>query len=138
MARFKEKEKEKDITVLGEKTKFSGTISFTEELHIAGAFSGSIDAQGALVVRKGSVCDVDFARAASIVVEGSIRGDLTAGDRVEMKTGSKVTGNVTTSRLRIADGVLFEGSVEMIRTANQDIDLFSVRSDSLKNQLAGE
>jgi cytoskeletal protein CcmA (bactofilin family) len=134
MARFNEKEKERNVTVFGEKTKFNGTLRFTDELHIEGSFTGTIDAQGALVLKKGSTCQADFVRAASIVVEGSVQGDLTAGDRIEMKTGSSVRGNITASKLRIADGVSFEGSVEMIRSGS-DIDLFSTRSDTLKSQI---
>ncbi len=134
MARFNEKEKERNVTVFGEKTKFNGTLHFTDELHIEGSFTGTIDAQGALVLKKGSTCQADFVRAASIVVEGSVQGDLTAGDRIEMKTGSSVRGNITASKLRIADGVSFEGSVEMIRSGS-DIDLFSTRSDTLKSQI---
>jgi len=51
-----------------------------------------------------------------------------------MRTGSIVRGNITASRLRIADGVSFEGAVEMIRN-NTEIDLFSTRADVLKDQI---
>jgi cytoskeletal protein CcmA (bactofilin family) len=134
MARTIEEEKERTITVFGEKTRFRGVLRFTEELHIAGSFDGTIDAQGALVVRKGASCSTDYIKAASIIVEGRIHGDMTAGDRIEMRSGSFVQGNITTSRLRIADGVSFEGSVDMIRP-NAEIDLFSTRPEILKNQL---
>ena len=134
MKRYQDKEKETDVTVFGEKTKFRGTLKFTEELHIAGFFEGTIDAQGSLVIKKGAEVKTDRVKAASIVVEGAISGDLTAGDRIEMKVGSSVKGNVSASRLRIADGVSFEGSVEMIRPT-ADIDLFSTRADALKDAL---
>lgn len=137
MARFTEKDKEPDITVFGEKTKFKGFLRFTEELHIAGTFDGTIDAQGSLVIKKGANCVVDYIKAASIILDGSVQGNLTAGDRIEMRSGSVVRGNVCASRLKIADNVSFEGSVEMIRT-NADIDLFSTRSEVLKNQLRME
>lgn len=135
MARFTEKEKERDVTVLGEKTKFKGVLRFTEELHIAGIFEGTIDSQGTLLVRKGAVCNADYIRAASIDIEGSVQGDLNAGDKVEMRTGSSIRGNVSASRLRIADGVSFEGSVEMIRGQASEIDLFSTRTEALKTRL---
>jgi cytoskeletal protein CcmA (bactofilin family) len=137
MARFSEKEKEHDVTIFGEKTKFNGILRFTEELQIAGSFEGTIDAQGALLIRKGASCKAEFVKAASIIVEGSVSGPLTAGDRIEMRTGSTVKGDITASRLRIADGVTFEGSVEMIRS-NPDIDLFSTRNDVLKEQIRAE
>jgi Integral membrane protein CcmA involved in cell shape determination len=137
MAHFSEKDKERDVTVFGEKTRFHGTLRFSEELHIAGSFNGTIDAQGALVIKKTATCNADYIKAASIVVDGSVQGDMTAGDRIEMRSGSSVRGNLTTSRLRIADGVTFEGNVEMIRP-NSDIDLFSTRSDVLKEQLRAD
>lgn len=134
MARYKEKPKERDLTVLGDKTRFNGVLKFTEDLHIAGKFEGTIEAEGNLFVRKGASCTADHIRAASIVVEGSVQGNLTAGDRVDMHSGSSVRGNVTASRLKIADGVNFEGTVEMIRANDEGIDLFSARSDILKEQ----
>lgn len=137
MARFTEKEKEREVTVFGEKTRFRGALKFSEELHIAGSFEGTIDATGALVIRKGAKCSADRVKAASIIVDGVVNGPMTAGDRIEMRSGSVVHGNVTASRLRIADGVTFDGSVEMIRN-NGDIDLFSTRSDVLKQQLRSE
>lgn len=138
MARYKEKVKERDLTVLGEKTKFNGVLKFTEDLHIAGRFEGTIDAEGSLFVRKGATCSADYVRAASIVVEGVIHGDLTAGDRVDMHAGSSVRGNVTASRLKISDGVNFEGAVEMIRVSDGGVDLFSSRAEILKAQLSRE
>jgi cytoskeletal protein CcmA (bactofilin family) len=137
MARFSEKEKERDVTVFGEKTKFNGVLKFTEELHIAGSFDGAIDAQGILVVRKGATCNTKYIKAASIIVDGVVNGPMTAGDRIEMRSGSAVHGDVAASRLRIADGVAFDGSVEMIR-ANSEIDLFSTRTDVLKEQISSE
>lgn len=67
-------------------------------------------------------------------MEGTVAGDLSATDRIEMKTGSTVKGNLSASRLRIADGVSFEGSVEMV-TSKDPIDIFTMRSDLLKQRL---
>jgi cytoskeletal protein CcmA (bactofilin family) len=51
-----------------------------------------------------------------------------------MKTGSTVKGNVSALRLRIADGVSFEGSVEMV-TTDDPVDIFTMRTDLLKTRL---
>ena len=134
MARLRD-EKEHSLTVLGEKTSFKGVLKFSDELHIAGKFEGAITAKGTLVIKKKAQCVVDYISAASIVVEGSVHGNMTAGDRIELRTGCSVAGNMTTSRLRIADGVSFEGDVEMIRT-NSDIDLFSSRPEILKKSVS--
>ena len=51
-----------------------------------------------------------------------------------MCSGSKVKGNVTTARLRIADNVDFEGQVTML-DKEPSVDLFSVASDEFKQSL---
>lgn len=137
MARYSDKGKEKIITVLGKNTHFDGLIKFTEELHIEGTFNGSIDAEGNLRIKKNASCTADHIKAASIIVEGSVESDMSAGDKIDIKTGSVVKGNLLSSRLRIADGVSFEGSVEMIRS-DTSFDIFETNAENLKKQLSGE
>jgi cytoskeletal protein CcmA (bactofilin family) len=53
-----------------------------------------------------------------VVVGGVVHGDIEATERLEMLPSAKVYGNVRTTRLRIADGVVFEGRCEMIRDSS--------------------
>ncbi|MDR1748258.1 MAG: polymer-forming cytoskeletal protein, partial [Spirochaetaceae bacterium] len=94
MARGYEKEKEKNTTVFGRETVFQGVLEFTDNLVITGHFEGTIHARGALVIVKSAVCKVDQIQAASITIEGKVTGNLEATDRVEMKSGSEIHGNV--------------------------------------------
>jgi cytoskeletal protein CcmA (bactofilin family) len=84
-------------------------------LKIDGNFEGEIDATGFLMIAEGAVVKARKIRASSIVIGGEVRGDLEAADKLEMLPTAKVHGNVRTSKLRIADGVIFEGKCEMIR-----------------------
>ena len=102
-------------TVLGAMTSFSGTLKFDSSLMIRGHFDGDIDAKGALYIDEGAMVNVGRIRAMSIIVAGSVRGDLEAVDKVEFRSSAQVRGNVKTAKLRIADGVLFEGRCEMVR-----------------------
>lgn len=72
--------------------------------------------------------------ANSIIISGTVTGNIEAKERVEMCSGSKVKGNVTTARLRIADNVDFEGQVTML-DKEPSVDLFSVASDEFKQSL---
>jgi len=102
-------------TVLGAATSFSGTLRFDSSLMIRGNFEGDIDAKGALYIDEGATVNVGRIKAMSIVVAGSVRGDLEAVDKVEFRSSAQVRGNVRTAKLRIADGVLFEGRCEMVK-----------------------
>lgn len=129
-------DKEKKLTVLGKETVFGGFLKFTEDLHIQGSFSGAIDAQGFLLIEKTAECRVQYIRAASIIVEGTVYGSLTAADKIEMKSGSIVHGDVRAARIKIADGVSFEGTVQMIRdNAGGEGNLFSMHPEQFKQKL---
>jgi cytoskeletal protein CcmA (bactofilin family) len=102
-------------TTLGAETSFSGTLRFKDSLRIRGKFQGEIDATGRLYIDSEAVVDAKTIRATSVVVGGTVHGDIEAADRIEMLPSAKVYGNVRTARLRISDGVIFEGACEMIR-----------------------
>lgn len=102
-------------TTLGAETSFKGTLSFRDSLRIRGNFEGDIDATGRLYIDGDATVSAGHIVATSVVIGGTVRGDIDAPDRVEMLPSAKVYGNVRTARLRIADGVVFEGACEMIR-----------------------
>lgn len=77
---------------------------------------------------------MDKISASSVVISGSVQGNVYAQERIEMCNGSKVSGNIETARLRIADNVEFDGQVSMLE-AEPEVDLFSVASAEYKQNL---
>ena len=130
----KEENPKKNLTVFGQETEFDGELEFTDELVITGRFSGKINATGDLEVDKTAVCDVDSIKVNSLVISGKVKGSIEAKERVEMCSGSKVTGDIVTARIRIADDVEYEGQVTMLQNP-PEIDLFSVASDEFTQAL---
>ena len=102
-------------TTLGKETSFTGTLRFKDSLRIKGNFEGEIDAMGRLVIDADATVSARKIRATSVIVGGTVRGDVEAADRLELLPSAKVYGNIRTAKLRIADGVIFEGTCEMIR-----------------------
>ena len=128
-----EKEK-KNTTVLGQETEFDGTLEFTDNLVITGSFKGNIKATGDLEIEKSGNCEVDLISVNSVVVSGSVVGNLYAPERIELCSGCSVKGELETGRLRIADNVVFDGQATMIESV-PDVDLFSVASAEYKQAL---
>ncbi len=129
-----EDKQKKNLTVFGQETEFDGVLEFTDNLVITGKFKGEIHATGDLEIEKGAVCEVHKMTANSIVISGSVTGDIDAPERVEMCTGSVVRGDVNTARIRIAEDVDFEGQLSMLEKES-DVNLFSVASEEYKNAL---
>ena len=135
MAEKNENEK-RNITVFGEETEFKREKEFSDRLVITGKFSGKINAHsGDLEIAKNAVCRVDKIDANSIIIAGGdVNGDMNAAERVEICSGSKVIGNITTAKIRIANNVEFSGDVSML-DKEPDVDLFSVASAEYKQAM---
>ena len=136
---MKNNEKDKNLTVLGKETVFNGTIKFDDNLHIEGIFNGAIDAKGFLYVAKGAVCKVEYIKAASIVIEGTVYGPMTALGDVELKANSHVIGDIVANRLKISDNVLFDGEIHIV--SNRQVlssDVFSLDIAQFKEGLESD
>lgn len=55
--------------------------------------------------------------AREIVIYGSVKGNLKAKDRIEIKKDGSVVGDLSTARIMIEDGAYFKGSIEIERGA---------------------
>ena len=134
MAERNEVEK-RNITVFGSETEFDGILEFKDRLVLTGKFTGKIVAPtGDLQVAKNATCDVESIDAKSIVVNGIVKGNMNASERVEICSGSEVESDVTTARIRIAKNVEFSGQINMLEK-EPEVDLFSVASSEYKQAM---
>ena len=124
---------ERITTTLGKGTNFNGTMRFTNSLKIDGKFEGRIESEGFLYVEDGAVVKADI-KVGSIIVGGVVHGDTIARDKLEMLSTGQVFGNVQTAKLKIADGVVFEGKCEMIKDPEK-VDIFSDSVPQLKENV---
>jgi cytoskeletal protein CcmA (bactofilin family) len=51
--------------------------------------------------------------AREIVVLGKVRGNLTASDRVDIRSDGSLTGDVIAARISIEDGAYFKGGIDI-------------------------
>ena len=116
----------------GKTSRFVGRLRFSGSVRIGGRYEGHIDAGGFLFVEEGAEVKAEV-KARTVVIGGTIRGNVEAYEEVEMLPGCAVYGNVRAGRIRIADGVVFEGRCEMLRNA-ESIDVFSAPLEQLRRQ----
>ena len=91
----------------------TGEVKFKAMLRIDGRFSGRITSPGGkLVVGAGGRVDADV-NVSVVIVQGIVRGDLIASQRVELGRAAKVTGSIQTPSLLIELGATFEGACRM-------------------------
>jgi cytoskeletal protein CcmA (bactofilin family) len=102
---------------LGASLRVKGEISGNEDLHIDGTVEGLIQLDDRrLTVGMAAKLTADVI-AREIVVYGSVKGNLRARDRIEIKKDGSVVGDLTTARIMIEDGAYFKGAIEIDRQA---------------------
>lgn len=101
-----------ELTVFQEKSFFRGVLNFSKPLSILGNFEGEI--RGTSVLEIGEKAEIKATiEATHVIIYGKVTGNVLARDKIELKHGSKLIGNVKTISLEIEDGVVFEGQSEV-------------------------
>lgn len=97
---------------LGKGTEIEGKLSFKGSVRIEGQVEGEIFAEDSVILGETAQVRAQI-KAATIIVQGKVTGDLTATSRVELRAPATLTGNIQTPSLVIHEGVLFEGRCVM-------------------------
>ncbi|HEU0369879.1 MAG TPA: polymer-forming cytoskeletal protein [Candidatus Acidoferrum sp.] len=105
---------------LGASLHVKGEITGSEDLLVDGSVEGLIQLdERKLTVGATAKLTADII-AREVVVYGSVKGNLRAKDRIEIKKDGSVNGDLTTARIMIEDGAYFKGSIEIDKSAEKD------------------
>src|ERR1700676_3010456 len=105
---------------LGSSLNVKGDITGTEDLLIDGSVEGLIQLEERkLTVGTTAKVTADI-NARDVVVYGSVKGNVRAKGRIEIKKDGSVIGNLTTAQIMIEDGADFKGSIEIDRSAAKE------------------
>ena len=115
-----------DQATIGKSLVIKGEVTGSESLYIDGRVEGSINLSGNRVTvgRNGVVAANINAR--EIVVLGKVRGNLTASDRVDIRSDGSLTGDVVAARISIEDGAFFKGGIDIRKAGSKPEEVKSV------------
>jgi len=98
--------------VIAQGCRFDGSVSGSGDIQVEGELAGEVASTGNLLVAEnGTVRATVHAR--TVVVAGSVEGDVSADEKIELKPSANLRGNITAPRIMIQDGATFEGQVFM-------------------------
>lgn len=90
-----------------------GEIKGGEDLFIAGEVSGSVYLPDC-GIHVGPNADINASMTARVIeIEGRVTGDLTASERIAIRSRATVMGDVVSPQIQIDEGCKFKGSVQM-------------------------
>jgi cytoskeletal protein CcmA (bactofilin family) len=99
-------------TLLGKGSEFEGKLSFEGTVRVDGKLTGEIFTDDVLIVGEGAEVNAEVT-VGSIVIQGIVRGNITAKRSVEIHSPGRVKGNINTPSLFIEKGVVFDGQCQM-------------------------
>ncbi len=108
-------------TVLGRSVISKGEISASEDLSIEGQFDGTISMKDhCLTVGTNGQVKAEI-QARQVVIHGTVNGNITAREKVEIRRTGRVQGDLTAAGVAIEDGAYFKGSIEIQREDTPEI-----------------
>jgi len=99
-------------SILGSGVAWQGTLTGTGGIRIDGAFDGEIALRGLVVIGEQGRVTSEHIRAATVIVAGSVKGDITAG-KVEITKTGRVWGDVVTTSFSTEEGAFLRGQITM-------------------------
>jgi len=99
-------------SILGSGVAWQGTLTGTGGIRIDGAFDGEIALRGLVIIGEQGRVTCKHIRAATVIVAGSVKGDITAG-KVEIAKTGRVWGDVVTASFSTEEGAFLRGRITM-------------------------
>nr|WP_275439088.1 polymer-forming cytoskeletal protein [Archangium violaceum] len=99
-------------TLLGKGSEFEGKLTFEGQVRIDGKFNGQIFTKDVLVIGDGARVQAEI-NAGTVIINGTVEGNVRATQLVELHAPARVKGNVETPALTMDRGVIFEGTSKM-------------------------
>jgi cytoskeletal protein CcmA (bactofilin family) len=101
-------------TLIGPKTRINGDVEFTGGLHIDGYVNGNVRGDsnpGTFLSVSEQGCIEGSVAAPNVILNGIVKGDIEAGDRVELGAKARVLGNVQYTVIETAVGAQINGKL---------------------------
>lgn len=108
-------------------TEIEGTLKFSGTFQIDGHFNGKINSKAILIIGENGKVESDI-KIGVIIINGEVKGNIRAKDRVEINPKGRVIGTITTPSLIVKDGANLEAQ------CNTTSDNIAPKQDPLKKE----
>lgn len=102
-------------TIFGKTMKIIGDVKCDEELFVDGELEGRLDLKNRLTIGPESKINANI-KAKEVIVFGSVRGNVEAEERIALRAGATIVGDIKTAGIIIEDGAYFKGGIDISRT----------------------
>jgi cytoskeletal protein CcmA (bactofilin family) len=102
------------MSLVSENVRIEGELGGEENILINGRVLGSIKLNGDIVVGQSGLVEADI-EGNTIVIQGTVKGNVTARNHLEIQATGKMIGDITAKSIDIKEGSTFEGRSRMLK-----------------------
>ncbi len=117
-------------TIIGQQTRIEGDVHFSGGLHVDGHIKGGViaetDSGSVLTISEHGSIEGDV-RVPTVILNGSVTGDVRSGERIELAAKARVDGDVYYNLIEMAMGAMVNGS--LVHNAETDSSVVSFDRD---------
>ena len=127
----------RDVGTIGKSVIIKGELSAEEDLTIEGQVEGKIelDHSELTIGPNGRVTADVLARA--VIVMGTVSGNITATEKINLRETASVDGDLVTPSLGIAEGASVRGQIDVQRSQPTKVSTEGIRKAPVPSQPAG-
>jgi len=105
---------------IGPKIHIKGELIGNEDLTIHGQVEGSLRLRGHHLTIGTEAKVKASIQAKSVKIDGTVEGNVSAAERVDLSRSGALTGDIEAPRISISDGARFRGTVNMSASGAPD------------------
>lgn len=98
-------------TLISEGCKIEGVVTGSGNFMINGEIDGECDIDGSVTLTKSGFCK-GILKADTVVVAGTVDGDIVSAGQVEISRTARITGTVSGEAIAVAEGAVVEGVMQ--------------------------
>jgi len=106
-----------NLTVIARPCSLDGHLKSQNDVLIEGTFTGTVEGKARILVAEAGKVQAKM-HAQMVIVAGTVKGDVLADDKIELKPSANLQGNITAPSILIQEGATFEGQVYMQKPAD--------------------
>lgn len=122
----KKRDDDREAKILDVDASMQGTIVFKDpvNLRINGSFEGKLDTKGFLTIGENAKVKANLT-GDNIIIAGKVTGNISATESLAIVAPAFVRGDISSPRLSIADGAIFEGRATMMSAKEKQGEPFA-------------
>jgi cytoskeletal protein CcmA (bactofilin family) len=106
-----------NVAVIGRNMLIIGKVQSSEDLYVDGEVRGTLEADNCRLTIGPHGKASAGARAREVDVMGRIDGDVETQEKISIRNGGQLVGDIKAAGIVIEDGAYFKGSIDIVRRA---------------------